>query len=483
MSTTTLHDLVGLRPRTPKHLHNWLHHALEITVPRAPRIPGHAAPFDYLTHAFFEPDDPSTAPARDAVVWANRGGGKTYYAAVATALDLIFKPTIEVLTLAGSLEQASRMHAHLRRIFERPHLAHLLACEPTRRELRLRNGSTATIIAQSERAIRGARPQKLRCDEVELLDPELWQAAQLVTRSKQCGPVAAHAAIDAISTMHRPHGLMSQLIGEAHERTRTLFRWSLVDVLEHCPTERPCAPCALAPECASRAKDAGGHITIDDAIAMKSRTDHQTWQAEMLCQRPSTRDLVFPEFDRAVHVSAFDPPPDGVHLASMDPGLRNPTVILFACAAPDGSLFILDQRAKSEALLDAHVQDILDAPWPRPRWVAIDPAGRQRSAQTGLSAVAVLRRAGLAVRDRRIPMELGLRAVRARLKPAAGAPTLFIHERCQPLIRALESYRYRPDAPADAQPVKDGADHHADALRYLVASLDSTRPATARRYL
>ena len=56
---------------------------------RTPLIPDHAAPFDYLCHAFFEgarPARPGCATSPDCIVWANRGGGKTYLAAVASLL-------------------------------------------------------------------------------------------------------------------------------------------------------------------------------------------------------------------------------------------------------------------------------------------------------------------------------------------------------------------------------------------------------------
>ena len=63
---------------------------------------GHAAPFDYLIRAYFE-------PASDQVVHAPRGGGKTRLAAVATLLDLLHKPGLSVRILGGSLEQSLRL--------------------------------------------------------------------------------------------------------------------------------------------------------------------------------------------------------------------------------------------------------------------------------------------------------------------------------------------------------------------------------------
>ena len=146
--------------------------------------------------------------ARDAVVWACRGGGKTMVGAVATLLDLVFKPGIQVRILGGSLEQSDQMYGYLRGLLRR-FFEDQLAAEPTQRRLRLTNGSRVDVLAQSDRSVRGQRVQKLRCDEVELFDPEVWQAAQLTTRSLD-GPPRVQGAVEAFSTMHRPGGLCSR---------------------------------------------------------------------------------------------------------------------------------------------------------------------------------------------------------------------------------------------------------------------------------
>lgn len=126
---------------------------------------------------------------------------------------------------------------------------------------------------------------------------------------------------------------------------------------------------------------------------------------------------------------------------------------------------------------------MLGSRWPRASWVGVDPAGNQRSLQSGVSEVTALRRAGLTVRDRRFGLEAGLRMVRARLAPASGSPTLFIHARCATLIESLERYHYRADRPQSDAPVKDGADHAVDALRYLVQNLDGVRGERVTRYI
>jgi hypothetical protein len=252
---------------------------------------------------------------------------------------------------------------------------------------------------------------------------------------------------------------------------------------------------------------------------MKRRSDAQSWRSEMLCETPRRDDLVYPEFSRATHVIGHEWPelidpgrsspriesvgdgplaaagiivrerhergfdPSLMWVCGMDFGFRAPTAILYAAVDAGGVLRIVDERVESAATLDAHLDALLASRWPRPAWIGVDPAGNQRSLQTGASDVAMLRKRGLVVRDRRAPVEAGLRLVRARLAPATGSSTLFIHARCVRLIESLERYHYRDAGSRPNEPVKDGSDHAVDALRYLVQNLDMPREERVGRYV
>jgi hypothetical protein len=106
--------------------------------------------------------------------------------------------------------------------------------------------------------------------------------------------------------------------------------------------------------------------------------------------------------------------------------------------------------------------------------VGVDPSGRNRNEQTGLSHIQILQQGGLTIRQRRLGVQEGLELLRARLRPAGeGArPRLYVHARCAVLLECLEKYHYAPDKPYSMDPVKDGYDHAVDALRYLVQNLD-----------
>jgi hypothetical protein len=136
---------------TARQLHAWLRAHLEINVPRSPVCSSHHAPFEYIRSAYLE-------PARDLVVWAPRGGGKTRLAAAATLLDLLHKPPVSVRILGGSLDQSLRMWEHLvpdleRLVFEQ------MEKKRSARRITLSAGSTAAVLPQSQRAVRGLRVQ------------------------------------------------------------------------------------------------------------------------------------------------------------------------------------------------------------------------------------------------------------------------------------------------------------------------------------
>ncbi len=145
-------------------------------------------------------------------------------------------------------------------------------------------------------------------------------------------------------------------------------------------------------------------------------------------------------------------------------------------------LGIVDERVVSGVTLGEHIEAIRGSPWPALSWIGVDPAGGQRSGQTGLSDIQAMRREGLVVKHRRLGVGEGLELVRARLRPATGGPRVLVHRSCERLIESLEKYRYPSDRPESLAPVKDGSDHAVDALRYLIQNLDRAHEARFARY-
>jgi hypothetical protein len=463
-----------LRPADDDALHVLVRRLLGVDVPRRAMTPGHDAPFEYLAQAYFQ-----RGPS-DLVVWANRGGGKTFLGAVATLLDLLFKPGIRVCLLGGSFEQSSRMYSHLLKLVDRPLVRPMLATQPTRDRIVLVNGSRARVLCQSQRSVRGIRVQRLRCDEVEMFDPAVWEAAQFVTRSERCGPTLVRGGIEALSTMHEPYGVMAKVVDQArgHDGSRVL-RWGAMDVAARCEPQRSCDGCVLWRDCEGRARQATGFIPIADLIAQRRRVSDEQWSAEMLCRRPSRRNQVYPTFDATPggrHVTAATGTADDrrMLIAGMDFGLRNPLAMVWArvaCVGDDPlqwTVEVIDEYAQADRVLDTHLDAIESRGHPTPAWIGVDPAGRAANAQTGRSDIQCLQRRGWRVLTRAATITHGLDIVRRRLDHR----TLRISDRCPQLIQAMNTYHYAPDRTDCETPVKDGPDHLCDALRYMLVCLE-----------
>ena len=200
-------QLQDIKPTTKANLKNYVKVFLGIDVPDKKICAGHNAPMDYLWHSFSADFAEQARANGDCVVWANRTGGKTELAAVATLLDCVFKPNCQVRILGGSGEQSGRMYEYLLG-FLRNGFEKFLARPALKGKCAFVNGATVEVLTQSATSVRGQHIQKLRCDEVELFEQEVFAAAKFTTQSKN----NITAAMETISTMHRPYGLMQQLV-------------------------------------------------------------------------------------------------------------------------------------------------------------------------------------------------------------------------------------------------------------------------------
>jgi hypothetical protein len=477
MSETSAPELCA-RCETPDQLHRWIEHHTKLKIARSKVCPNHSAPFEYIWRAYSE-------PAQDLVVWAPRGGGKTRLAALATFLDLLHKPGCSVRILGGSLEQSLKTWEHLLPDLEMlPHDQIDGTLRSSCKRFKLRNGSGAAVLTQSQRAVRGLRVQKLRCDEVELFTPEIWQAAQLATRSirPEGSDRVIAGVVEAISTFHVPGGLMNTIIDRARENHTPILHWCLLEILEKCPPERDCATCPLLEDCNRVAKDkCDGFFKIDDAIVMKHRVSKEMWESEMLCRRPRTTGCVFPNFDPEIHVREFVgiATPEWISLA-VDFGFHNPFVCLWI--VDDGVIcHVIDEYVQPGQIVSNHIQRIRERPYGNVRRLCCDPAGNGRNDQTAESNVQLLKKADFQVLSRSSRIIDGLEMIRQALRPAAGEPTLFIHPRCEKLIAALRSLRYPKEG--GELPLKDGThDHPIDALRYFYVNRGRGEPSICRPY-
>ncbi len=459
-------ELRQIRPVTRRDLKNYVKVFLGIDVPDKRICPEHQSPMDYLWHTFRESKQEPRAANHDSIVWANRAGGKTELAAIATLLDCLFKPNCQVRILGGSGEQAGRMYEYLTGFLHHGYEQSLAG--PVRKtKCHFVNGSAVEVLTQSATSVRGQHVQKLRCDELELFDEDVFAAAKFTTQSTP----EITAGMELISTMHRPYGLMHEVVTSAPKFGTPVFKWCVWETIEKC-VGRSCSQCPLSEDCRGKAKAATGYLKIDDCITQMRRASRAGWEAEMLCTRPSRQNVVFDEFDPAVHVGAVDYNPNLPLYRALDFGFVNPFVCLWIQVDGTGVVRVIDEYVRSRATIDVHAVEMKSRTLVAEEKVTAtfcDPAGKSVNDVTGTSAVRELRALGIAVRFKRSGILEGIELIRRAIRCGDGKSSLIVSPRCPRLIEAMECYHYPESANIPRElPQKDGLyDHPIDALRYF----------------
>ncbi|MGD8500379.1 MAG: hypothetical protein PVJ86_07010, partial [Phycisphaerales bacterium] len=447
-------ELRQARPSTKRDLENYVKVFLGIDVPDKKICPEHNSPMDYLWHSFSADFATAKRPNADAIIWANRAGGKTELAAVATLLDCIFKPDCQVRILGGSGEQAGRMYEYLM-AFLHNGFEQSLAGPALKAKCRFTNGSSVEVLTQSQTSVRGQHIQKLRCDEFELFDEDVFTAAKFTTRSRD----SVTAAMELISTMHRPYGLMQKVVSSAPQFGTPIFKWCVWEVIEKC-IDRNCSRCPLWCDCRGKAKRANGYLKIDDCITQMCRASRAGWEAEMLCKKPSLENVVFDEFDPAVHVQPIDYDPNLPLYRALDFGFVNPFVCLWIQVDRAGVVRVIDEYVRSRATIDVHAEQMKNrTPVPEEQVASTfcDPAGKSVNDVTGTSVIRELRALGVMTRFRRSGILEGIELIRRAIRSGDGQSSLIISPKCQRLIEAMQCYHYPESRSAAGElPLKDG---------------------------
>ncbi len=474
-------DLRSVRPGSIGDLKNYVKVFLGLDIPDKRMCAGHNSPMEYLWHSFWVDFADARAANGDAIVWANRGGGKTELAAVATLLDCVFKPNCQVRILGGSGEQAGRMYEYLTG-FLYSGFDQFVDGSILKQKCEFVNGSAVEVLTQSAKSVRGQHVQKLRCDEVELFSDDIFAAAKFTTLSSE----GVLAAMETISTMHRPYGLMHRIVSSGKQMGVPLFKWCLWEVIEKC-VGRTCSQCRLWSDCRGKAKQGCGYLKIDDCITQMGRSSRAGWESEMLCERPSRENVVFDQFEPEVHVGCVDYEESLPLYRTLDFGFVNPFVCLWIQVDDGGVVRVIDEYIRSRATIDVHAEQIKERTPCGEESVSAtfcDPAGSGVNDVTGTSAVKELRSYGIVTRYRRSGILEGIELVRRAIRSGDGRNGLIISPKCERLIEAMRCYHY-PDSygRAGELPFKDGLyDHPIDALRYFFVNYKRGGKTTSRFY-
>ena len=191
-------------------------------IPRKRICKTHKAPFEAFADAYF---------CRSPIgVWkASRGfGGKSTMLGMLTIMEATVLGA-QVTVLGGSASQSQRVHevTHEAWTYERAPV-NLLKGDPTRFNTRLTNGAWILALMASQKSVRGPHPQRLRLDEVDEMEIELFESAQ--GQPMDARGVRSHTVIS--STHQYPDGTMTELLRRANSKGWPVYEWCWRESLE-----------------------------------------------------------------------------------------------------------------------------------------------------------------------------------------------------------------------------------------------------------
>jgi len=209
-------------PKTDEELW-WLVAALwDIEIPRLAVCPGHNSPFEAFADAFF-----GRSPL---TVWkASRGfGGKTTLMGV-LALTEAAVLGAHITILGGSAAQSLRVHEVVQESMAAPNAPQdMLAADPTRYETRFTNRGWVRALMASQRSVRGPHPQRLRLDEIDEMDLDIFDASM----GQPMNSKTVTAQTVASSTHQYPDMTMTEILKRAKEKNWPVYEWCYRETME-----------------------------------------------------------------------------------------------------------------------------------------------------------------------------------------------------------------------------------------------------------
>lgn len=207
-------------PKTDDELWEYMRTVFNTTIPRERVCEHHSTPFDAFAEAFF-----ARAPMS---VWkASRGfGGKSHLLGALCIAEATILGAEETV-LGGSSAQSLNVQRACVRMLEAP-LApkSLLAKEPTSYNINFSNGGHITALTASPKSVRGPHPQRLRLDEIDEMDLELFDSSlgQPMEAYNYKGELVPSQVV-ASSTHQHPDKTMTEVLNRAKKNGWPLHEW------------------------------------------------------------------------------------------------------------------------------------------------------------------------------------------------------------------------------------------------------------------
>ncbi len=406
------------------------------------------------------------------IVWAGRSGSKTFlWGGLDTWYKSCYKPRYETKILGGSEGQSQLSHDALKVFWAISGLESEFLAKPmmvTKGEWK--NGSQVSILTASTKSVRGPHPQCLKLDEVDEIEPEVYEAALSQPQAK----FGHKSSLGMFSTNHNYNGMMDLALQRAEERGHAIFRYCVWEILESC-RDYACSTCPLAFMCpGEHMKQADGYYSIEDFVNKLHTLAFDTIQRDWLCTRVGRGDLVYQsEYDEEVHLVnvplSFD---KGVCL-SLDWGGTDPFSAGVWQPAPetmgtDAWVRVTELYLSSvggSATNPRFIAQAKDKPW----WNLIKTVVYDNSRPDLIEEwkVALAGKPVKFIPGDRTDIDAGIEAVKNAMKPVLGNPKVFINRICNNWRREIGMYKVNQNTGK----VVDKDNHTLDETRYFVKAI------------
>jgi hypothetical protein len=247
-------------PKTRTELYLLTQALWGITIPSKQVCPEHSTPFDAYAEAFFG--------SEAIAVWlASRGlGGKSRTLAALTLTEAAVLGADATL-LGGSLAQSTNVAEAMREYWDSPLAPKWMIVSDTATQLQLVNRATVRPLTASQKTVRGPHPQRLRCDEIDEMDPAILDAALGQPLDKK--GIRSQTVLS--STHQYPEGTMTKILRRAEEREWPVHRWCFKE----------------------SANDYDGWLTEDMIERKRNEVPQEMWKVEFELQEPSVGNRAF----------------------------------------------------------------------------------------------------------------------------------------------------------------------------------------------
>jgi hypothetical protein len=340
------------RPSNDDELHAWIKETLEVDIPRVAVCPEHDAPFDFIADMFFDRVDA-------ALVMANRGGGKSYLAAIWNFSNCYWTANIECLAVGAIEIQAKRVYSHIKQFQNKAAKGKIAST--TISETLWKEGQKMEIVTGSLSSVNGPHSQRVHRDEIELMDKKVYDESLQIERAKTIGGKEIKSQTLLTSTRKTSDGLMQELLDECEDAVREgrkppfkVYKFCIKECISQqkgcrvaypdLPEDQKCncnevqkgewregEPRTFDQICGGAFSRSEGFIPLDDAQKTFAKSSKAMWEAQQECKRPYVEDISLENFSRERHgIRGFElDPANGPVYNAIDFGGSNPHAVLW----------------------------------------------------------------------------------------------------------------------------------------------------------